>query len=117
MRRSSSSTLCWTQKLLTRRSPGRWWRWRRHRCLAGKFDRRLRAQSRRLARRVILAFARHELEHLFPRLSPGGVLIIDDYGMWKGARQAADEYVERERVRIMLNRIDVWGAVIGVKPM
>jgi UDP-N-acetylmuramate-alanine ligase len=23
---------------------------------------------------------RHELEHLYPRLSPGGVLVIDDYG-------------------------------------
>lgn len=25
----------------------------------------------------------HELTHLYPRLSPGGVLIIDDYGHWK----------------------------------
>ena len=29
---------------------------------------------------------KHELEHLYPRLSPGGVLIIDDYGYWKGPR-------------------------------
>lgn len=35
---------------------------------------------------------RHELEHLYPRLSPGGVLIIDDYGDWEGARKAVDEY-------------------------
>ena len=27
---------------------------------------------------------RHELEHLYPRLAPGGVLIIDDYGAWQG---------------------------------
>ena len=27
---------------------------------------------------------RHELEHLFPRLVRGGVLIIDDYGTWHG---------------------------------
>jgi hypothetical protein len=33
-----------------------------------------------------------ELEVLYPRLSPGGVLIIDDYGHWQGARRAVDEY-------------------------
>lgn len=33
-----------------------------------------------------------ELEVLYPRLSPGGVLIVDDYGRWEGARQAVDEY-------------------------
>lgn len=36
---------------------------------------------------------RHELEHLFPRLVPGGVLIIDDYGHFQGAAKAVDEYV------------------------
>ena len=35
---------------------------------------------------------RHELEHLYPRLVDGGVLIVDDYGYWQGARQAVDEY-------------------------
>ena len=34
---------------------------------------------------------RHELTHLYPRLVRGGVLIIDDYGHWQGARQATDE--------------------------
>lgn len=34
----------------------------------------------------------HELKHLYPRLSPGGILIIDDYGSWEGARKAVDEY-------------------------
>lgn len=52
---------------------------------------------------------RHELVHLFPRLSPGGVLIVDDYGFWLGARQAVDEYFASEGVRIMLGRIDVSG--------
>lgn len=33
-----------------------------------------------------------ELELLYPLLSPGGVLIIDDYGHWQGAREAVDEY-------------------------
>ena len=34
----------------------------------------------------------HELTHLYPRLSSGGVLLIDDYGYWQGCRQAVDEY-------------------------
>ena len=33
-----------------------------------------------------------ELEVLFPLLSNGGVLIIDDYGHYEGARKAVDEY-------------------------
>ena len=35
---------------------------------------------------------RHELEHLYPRLAAGGVLLVDDYGHWEGARKAVDEY-------------------------
>jgi hypothetical protein len=37
------------------------------------------------------------LFHLYPRLSVGGVLIIDDYGHWEGARKAIDEYLEETR--------------------
>jgi hypothetical protein len=48
----------------------------------------------------------HELVHLYPRLKPGGVLIIDDYGHWRGARQAVDEYFEKHGIRGLLNRID-----------
>lgn len=33
-----------------------------------------------------------ELQVLWPRLSIGGVLILDDYGHWDGARKAVDEY-------------------------
>jgi len=33
-----------------------------------------------------------ELQVLYPRLVKGGVLIIDDYGMWDGCRRAVDEY-------------------------
>lgn len=54
---------------------------------------------------------RHELECLFPRLAVGGVLIIDDYGHWKGARRAVDEYFERHHTRILLNRIDYTGRI------
>jgi hypothetical protein len=57
----------------------------------------------------------HELAHLFPRLSPGGVLIIDDYGHWAGARRAVDEYFEEKRLVMYLSRIDHTGR-IGIKP-
>ncbi len=48
----------------------------------------------------------HELEHLFPRLVPGGVLILDDYGHWQGARKATDEYFEKHAMKPLLFRID-----------
>lgn len=54
---------------------------------------------------------RHEMEHLFPRLVKGGVLIIDDYGHWQGARKAVDEYFEKNKVKILLNRIDYTGRI------
>ena len=54
---------------------------------------------------------RHELEHLFPRLVPGGVLIIDDYGHWQGARKAVDEYIAGHGLKLLLNRIDYTGRI------
>jgi len=57
---------------------------------------------------------RHELVHLFPKLSKGGVLIIDDYGYWKGVRKAVDEYISENKISILLNRIDDTGR-IGIK--
>ena len=49
---------------------------------------------------------KHELVHLYPRLAPGGVLIIDDYAYWQGARRAVDEYLGENGVSLLLNRID-----------
>ena len=37
---------------------------------------------------------RHELIHLYSRLVPGGIMILDDYGFWQGARKAVDEFFE-----------------------
>ena len=55
-----------------------------------------------------------ELEYLFPKLVPGGVLIIDDYGHWDGCRKAVNEYFASHQVRMLLNRID-YTARIGIK--
>jgi hypothetical protein len=49
---------------------------------------------------------RHELVHLFPRVSPFGIVIIDDYGCWQGAKEAVDEYIAENHLRIFLSRID-----------
>jgi len=43
-----------------------------------------------------------ELELLYPRLRPGGVLIIDDYGYWAGSRKAVDEYFLNERKPLLM---------------
>ena len=45
---------------------------------------------------------RHELEHLYPRLSPGGILIVDDYGSWAGSRKAVDEFLAQLPVRPLM---------------
>jgi len=58
---------------------------------------------------------KHELEQLYPRLAPGGVLILDDYGHWQGARRAVDEYFGKNRITLLLNRVD-GTARICVKP-
>jgi hypothetical protein len=57
---------------------------------------------------------KHTLTHLFGRLSHGGVLIVDDYGHWSGAKKAVDEYFAGQGVSMLLNRLD-YAARIGVK--
>ena len=58
---------------------------------------------------------RVEFELLYPKLTRGGVLIVDDYGYFQGSRRATDEYLATIRPTPLLNRIDqgVWA---GVKP-
>lgn len=58
-----------------------------------------------------------ELRHLYPRLATGGALIVDDYGHWRGARQAVDDYFaapEHGFSRPILWAVDYTG-VCGVK--
>ncbi|MGW6402384.1 TylF/MycF/NovP-related O-methyltransferase [Streptomyces sp. NPDC055134] len=60
------------------------------------------------------ASTKHELEDLYDRLVPGGVLLIDDYGYWQGSRQAVDEFLEKTGERLLLLRMDE--GRIAVKP-
>ena len=57
----------------------------------------------------------HELVHLYPRLTHGGILILDDYGHWESCKRAVDEYFESGGDPFFLARID-YTARIGVKP-
>ena len=57
---------------------------------------------------------RMELEILYPRLIPGGVLIIDDYGHWAGAKKAVDEYFQSKSPGLLC-RLDYTGRIM-IKP-
>ena len=56
-----------------------------------------------------------ELQGLYGRLVRGGVIIVDDYGLFEGSRRATDEFLASLQSPPLLNRIDrgVWA---GVKP-
>lgn len=58
----------------------------------------------------------HEMVHLYPKLSPGGVLILDDYGFWQGAKKAVDQYFDEQGIVPMLARIDDTARIM-VKPI
>jgi hypothetical protein len=50
-----------------------------------------------------------ELETLYPKLSIGGTLIIDDYGHWSGSKKATDEYFKKHHNRPFLQCTDYSG--------
>jgi hypothetical protein len=51
----------------------------------------------------------HEMVHLYPRLAHKGMLILDDYGSFEGARRAVDQYFAENQVGDFLSRIDATG--------
>ena len=57
---------------------------------------------------------KHELRPLYRRLAPGGVLIIDDYGPWKGSKDATDEFLAETGEPLLFVRTG-WGRA-AVKP-
>ena len=57
---------------------------------------------------------KHELTHLYKRLAPGGVLIIDDYGTWHGSKEATDEFLDETGEALLLTRVA--RAAVAVKP-
>jgi len=55
------------------------------------------------------------LDHLYDHVTPGGVIQLDDYGYWKGARKAVDEFLNVRGVRAALHRLDYSGRFL-IKP-
>ena len=53
----------------------------------------------------------HELEYLYPLLSPGGIVLFDDYGFWEGQKKAVDQYFKTNNIRQLLHRIDYSGRI------
>ena len=58
------------------------------------------------------ASTKAELDYLYPKLVKGGVLIIDDYGHWKGCRKAVDEYFASSKLSIKMIEIDYTARMI-----
>jgi len=54
----------------------------------------------------------HELKHLYSKIVKGGILILDDYGYWKGAREAADQFFKENNINPLLQRIDRSGRMV-----
>jgi hypothetical protein len=49
-----------------------------------------------------------ELENFYPHVSSGGIVIVDDYGHWKGSRKAVDDFLVN-KPEITLIPIDYTG--------
>lgn len=49
------------------------------------------------------------LAQLYERVSPGGIIQIDDYGHWAGARKAVDEFMHQRAIDVPLERLDYTG--------
>lgn len=61
------------------------------------------------------ASTRFVLENYFELVSPGGVVIIDDYGWWQGCRRAVDEFMA-DRGLLDLVRVGSSQAYIAAPP-
>lgn len=55
------------------------------------------------------------LEHLWDRMSPGGIIQVDDYGHWAGARTAVDEFLAARGLVLTMRVLDYTGRQL-VKP-
>lgn len=49
------------------------------------------------------------LENLYPRLSPGGFVIVDDYGALTGCRQAVNDFRANNRITAAIKEVDWTG--------
>ncbi len=54
----------------------------------------------------------HELNHLYNLLEKNGILIIDDFGFWEGAKKAVLQFFKEKNLHPLINRIDDTGRII-----
>jgi len=52
------------------------------------------------------------LEQLYDKVVPGGIIQFDDYGYWKGARKAVDEFLAKRKINVPLKKLDYSGRSI-----
>jgi predicted O-methyltransferase YrrM len=55
------------------------------------------------------------LNVLYDKVVPGGMIQLDDYGYWQGARKAVDEFLAQREIRVPLQRLDYSGRFL-IKP-
>lgn len=79
----------------------------------GWFQDTVRVQSTKIDSIAVLrldgdwyASTRVCLEHLYPRLSPGGAIVLDDYYLWEGCRKATDEYRRDQGIATPITQVD-----------
>ena len=46
------------------------------------------------------------LVSLHPKVSPGGYVIVDDYGSWPACKRAVDDYIRDNNLKVEINPID-----------
>ena len=49
------------------------------------------------------------LDNLYDRVSPGGIIQLDDYGFWQGAEKATDEFLSKRNLPRELIKLDYSG--------
>lgn len=55
-----------------------------------------------------------QLEELYDKVVPNGVVIFDDYGFWKGHKKAADEFLAKRNIKPLMIRND-WSCRLFIK--
>ena len=53
-----------------------------------------------------------EFEVLYPRILPGGYMIVDDYSDWKGCKTAVDEFMGGESMSDYVKEVDCGSLII-----
>lgn len=56
------------------------------------------------------------LTHLYPKVAPGGFVIIDDYNAIEPCRRAVQDYLRDNRLQVHVRPVD-WSAVFWRKPL